>query len=207
VEHLDQFIDLIRLGQEMVRFDVGSCVNTLVHGATEQDGCSKATSPRRRPASGPGEKFTRSAPCPRSRAPLATFSHGETELPEAYGTKKLFLTARDPHWLYAHWDLTREQQAKLNAKSTDGHLVLRIYAAQDRRPSAYEIHVHPESRHWFAHVERAGNSYAAELGYYSALGKWMRVAISSGTVTPPDAASPRPTPNSPPSRLNFRSPN
>jgi len=134
------------------------------------------------PASGPGEKFSLGATPPSQK-----FSGGE--LPEAYGTKKLFLTARDPHWLYAHWDLTREQQLELNSASTDGHLVLRIYAHKIEGHPLYEIHVHPESRHWFAHVERAGNSYAAELGYYSALGKWMRVAISSGTVTPPDAAS------------------
>ena len=85
--------------------------------------------------------------------------------------------------------MTAEQQKELNAASTDGHLILRIYAGKIEGHPAYEIHVHPESRHWFAHVERAGNSYAAELGYYSALGKWTRVAISSGTVTPPDAAS------------------
>jgi len=115
------------------------------------------------------------------------FSGGE--LPESYGTKKLFLTARDPHWLYANWDLTPEQQKELNAASTDGHLILRIYAGKIEGHPAYEIHVHPESRHWFAHVERAGNSYAAELGYYSALGKWIRIAVSSGTLTPPDAAS------------------
>jgi hypothetical protein len=133
-------------------------------------------------ASGPGEKYSLGA-----TPPAQKFSGGE--LPEAYGTKKLFLTARDPHWLYAHWDLTREQQLELNGASTDGHLVLRIYAHKIEGHPLYEIHVHPESRHWFAHVERAGNSYAAELGYYSALGKWMRVAISSGTVTPPDAAS------------------
>ncbi|MBW8863609.1 MAG: DUF4912 domain-containing protein [Verrucomicrobia bacterium] len=138
--------------------------------------------PAQMPASGPGEKFSLGA-----TPPAQKFSGGE--LPEAYGTKKLFLTARDPHWLYAHWDLTREQQLELNGASTDGHLVLRIYAHKIEGHPLYEIHVHPESRHWFAHVERAGNSYAAELGYYSALGKWMRVAISSGTVTPPDAAS------------------
>jgi len=134
------------------------------------------------PASGPGEKFSLGA-----TPPTQSFSGGE--LPESYGTKKLFLTARDPHWLYAHWDLTREQQLELNGASTDGHLVLRIFAGKIEGHPAYEIHVHPESRHWFAHVERAGNSYAAELGYYSALGKWIRVAVSSGTVTPPDAAS------------------
>lgn len=131
---------------------------------------------------GPGEKYSLGA-----TPPAQSFSGGE--LPESYGTRKLFLTARDPHWLYAHWDLTREQQAELNEESTDGHLILRIFIGKIEGHPAYEIHVHPESRHWFAHVERAGNSYTAELGYYSALGKWMRVAVSSGTVTPPDAAA------------------
>jgi len=136
------------------------------------------------PVSGPGEKFSL-GPTP----PAPHFETAETELPEAYGTKKLSLTARDPHWLYAHWDLTREQQAKLNAKSGDSHLVLRIYADRLEGHPLYEIHVHPESRHWFVHVERAGNSYAAALGYYNSLGRWTRVAVSSATITPPDAAA------------------
>ena len=134
------------------------------------------------PVSGPGEKFSLGA-----TPPAQSFSGGE--LPESYGTKKLFLTARDPHWLYANWDLTAEQQKELNAASSDGHLILRIFGGKIEGHPAYEIHVHPESRHWFAHVERAGNSYSAELGYYSALGKWTRIASSSGTITPPDAAS------------------
>jgi hypothetical protein len=134
-------------------------------------------------ASGPGEKYSLGAP------PPSQHFGAEAELPESYGTKKLFLTARDPHWLYANWDLTRDQQLKLNAQSSDGHLVLRIYAHKIEGHPAYEIHVHPESRHWFTHVERAGNSYVAELGYYSALGKWTRISVSSGTVTPPDAVS------------------
>jgi len=137
------------------------------------------------PASGPGEKYAL-GPTP----PAQPFESAETELPEAYGTKKLFLTARDPHWLYAHWDLTREQQLRLNGKSADGHLVLRIYSGKLEGHPLYEIHVHPESRHWFAHVETAGTSYAAELGYYSPVGRWIWVAASGATVTPPDAAAP-----------------
>ena len=136
------------------------------------------------PASGPGRKYAL-GPVP----PPQHFEPAETELPEAYGTRKLFLTARDPHWLYAHWDLTREQQLKLNARSADGHLILRIYAGKVEGHPVCEIHVHPESRHWFAHVERAGNSYAAELGYYSTPRRWTRVAVSSATVTPPDAVA------------------
>jgi uncharacterized protein len=136
------------------------------------------------PASGPGQKYVL-GPVP----PPQQLETPGVELPEAYGTRRLFLTARDPHWLYAYWDLTREQQAKLNAKSSDGHLILRIYSGKLEGHPVCEIHVHPESRHWFAHVERAGDSYVAELGYYSPVGRWMRIAVSSATVTPPDTAA------------------
>jgi hypothetical protein len=136
------------------------------------------------PASGPGQKYVLGAwPIPEKAEPV------ESELPEAYGTKKLFLTARDPHWLYANWDLTRDQQSKLNARSAEGHLILRVYGSKIEGHPQYEIHVHPESRHWFAHVERAGVPYAAELGYYSSVGRWMRVASSGATFTPPDSIS------------------
>lgn len=137
------------------------------------------------PVSGPGQKYAL-GPVP----PAQQFETTEAELPDGYGTRQLFLTARDPHWLYAHWDLTREQQARCNTRSADGHLVLRIYSHKIEGHPINEIHVHPESRHWFAHVERAGDSYAAELGYYSPVGKWVRVAASASTVTPPDAISP-----------------
>ena len=136
-------------------------------------------------AGGPGKKYALGLEPPVERA-----GADEGELPEGYGTKKLFLTARDPHWLYANWDLTQEQQARLNARSGDGHLVLRIYPGGLAGHAIYEIHVHPESRHWFAHVDHAGNSYAAELGFYSTVGRWTRVAASGATVTPPDAVSP-----------------
>ena len=136
------------------------------------------------PVSGPGQKYAL-GPVP----PAQQFETTEAELPDGYGTRQLFLTARDPHWLYAHWDLTRDQQARCNSRSADGHLVLRVYSHKLEGHPINEIHVHPESRHWFAHVERAGNSYAAELGYYSPVGKWVRVAVSASTVTPPDAVA------------------
>jgi hypothetical protein len=135
------------------------------------------------PATGPGQKYVLGA------WPASQKAEPEADLPEAYGTKKLFVTARDPHWLYANWDLTHEQQSTLNARSAEGHLILRIYANKIEGHPLYEIHVHPESRHWFAHVEKAGSPYTAELGYYSPVGRWMRVAASGATVTPPDSVS------------------
>jgi hypothetical protein len=133
---------------------------------------------------GPGEKFAL-GPTP----PAQTFAAGTAVLPESYGTKKLFLTARDPHWLYAHWDLTREQLSRYNRQSADGHLILRIFIAPPGGGLAIEIHVHPESRHWFAHVERAATKYTAEVGFYGKSRKWTSIAKSGATLTPPETIS------------------
>jgi uncharacterized protein len=129
---------------------------------------------------GPGQKYALGPATP----PPQTIENGE--LPESYGTKKLFLTARDPHWLYAHWDLAREDLLKASARSAEGHLVLRIFAGGFEERLVSEVHLHPESRHWFVHVGRGGTKYTAELGCYRPGGKWARAAVSDPTFTPPD---------------------
>lgn len=134
--------------------------------------------------SGPGEKFAL-GPTP----PTQELAPPAGTLPEAYGTKRLFLTARDPHWLYAHWDLTRDQQTRFNRQSADGHLVVRVFFAPPAGGLAVEVHVHPESRHWFAHVGRAATKYSGELGYYDKKRKWTSVAKSGATLTPPETIS------------------
>ena len=112
-----------------------------------------------------------------------------TDLPESYGTQRLLLTARDPHWLYAHWDLTRDQLKLYNSRSVDRHLVLRVYKNEIAGEPHREIHVHPESRNWFAHVGLAGTRFVAELGYYRPNDQWVRVSTSGTTMTPPDTMS------------------
>jgi uncharacterized protein len=136
-------------------------------------------------ASGPGERYAL-GPVP---PPGSEDSPELADLPEAYGTQRLFLAARDPHWLYAHWDLTREQLRRYNTRSVDRHLVLRIYKNEVTGEPHREIHVHPESRNWFAHVGLAATKFVAELGYYRPNEQWVRVAVSGRTITPPDTLS------------------
>ena len=58
----------------------------------------------------------------------ATRFTGEPEaLPDSYGTGRLMLAARDPHWLCAWWDFTDEQQRRFNQLSAIRHLKLRVY--------------------------------------------------------------------------------
>ena len=131
------------------------------------------------PITGPGQKYALGP-----ASPAAPFEHEEAALPAAYGTQKLLLAARDPHWLYAHWDLTAEQQRRYNSLSADHHLVLRVHTGTGPEQAARDVHVHPESRHWFVHLERGGTEHVAELGYYGPRHRWVTIAASTPTKTP-----------------------
>jgi hypothetical protein len=139
-------------------------------------------------ASGPGERFALGPTPAPAAAPAATIgAPGGAGLPESYGTQQLFLAARDPHWLYACWDFNREELRKYNALSTDGHLLLRVYRGAIEGEALAQIHVHPESRNWFVPVTEAGAKYLAELGYYDAARRWVALARSGATLTPPES--------------------
>lgn len=133
---------------------------------------------------GPGQKYALGP-----TAPAGQPGREAAGLPDAYGTGKLLLAARDPHWLYAHWDLTPQQQRHYNALSADHHLVVRVYPGTVEARPVTEVHVHPESRHWFIHVDRADTRYVAELGYYRPKREWVMVATSAPAVTPSDTVS------------------
>src|SRR5260221_1718515 len=138
-------------------------------------------------ASGPGQRYVL-APAP--VAPSAAKPGEASELIEAYGSKRLHLTARDPHWLYAHWDLSREHLKHYNGLSASRHLVLRVYKSALSDKPFDEIHVHPESRNWFINVDQGGAKFLAELGYYHRENsQWVSIATSPETLTPPDSMS------------------
>jgi uncharacterized protein len=131
---------------------------------------------------GPGQRYSLGP------TPPAEHFHGVGEaLPEAYGTKRLFITARDPRWVYAAWDLTNEQLREYNSQAAEGHLQLRVYKNEISGEPLSQIDVHPESRNWFIPVPDAATKYLAELGYTDRNGQWFSIAQSSATLTPPDA--------------------
>jgi hypothetical protein len=133
--------------------------------------------------SGPGDRYVL-ATAVRPALPAE-----EADLPEAYGTERLMLVARDPHWLYAHWDMTSAQLREHNAESRDGHLIVRVFQDEATGSPLFEQHVHPESRNWFLHVGSGGTKYVAQLGCYDRAGSWKAIATSGTTITPPDILS------------------
>jgi hypothetical protein len=111
------------------------------------------------------------------------------ELPEAYGTGRLFLTARDPHWLYAYWDLSWQQMADCRSRAADGRLLLRVFE-QNRAAPVQELTLHHDSRNWYIPVDKAATTYRAEMGYWRRDGHFHVIGRSRETTTPPEVVSP-----------------
>ena len=104
------------------------------------------------------------------------------ELPQSYGENTLFLIARDPHWLFAYWDI---DWSPYPAK--DGKFFLKLF--KDGGPEEVTTEIHPEARNWYLPVKESETLYYVELGYFSAGGEWSIAAHSNTTATPPDKFS------------------
>ncbi len=137
-------------------------------------------------ASGPGDRYVLA---PEVVLPSLGEQRGETELPESYGTGRLFLRARDPHWLHLAWDLTTEQQQEYVGRSADGSLRVRVYVRSVNETPCEEARVPSDARSWFLQVEHGGERYIAELGYRAGESEWKRIALSEEAWTPPDGVS------------------
>ena len=141
-----------------------------------------------KPEAAPAASLAPTASLRSSDSP-ARVAAGPRELPEAYGTGRLLVLARDPHCLYAHWDLTSAQLKQYESMSADGRLMVRCLRDEAAGPVAGEIPTQAGARHVFLNVVAAGASYVVELGYYGAERQWVPIAISSPAATPHDTVS------------------
>jgi hypothetical protein len=109
-------------------------------------------------------------------------------LPESYGTKKLFLVARDPHILFAYWDLSAVQYQEAARSANDGKVFLEIYVPGEGR--VQQIHIWDSHKNWYLQVNRPDTSFVAQLGYYKGDGSFELLARSAEVRTPRDTLSP-----------------
>ena len=109
-------------------------------------------------------------------------------LPESYGTKKLFLVARDPHILFAYWDLNQVQYQEAARAACDGKVFLEVYVPGEGR--VQQIHIWDCHKNWYLQVNRPETTFVAQLGYYRADGTFEVLARSAEVRTPRDTLSP-----------------
>jgi len=108
------------------------------------------------------------------------------ELPRSYGRPVLFGIARDPHTLFAYWEIdwpgvfgTRppaDRKVHLRVISDDGSEETRMI-------------VEPFAGNHCVAVSQARSSYRIELGYHEPADIWNSVATSEAIATPPDDVS------------------
>lgn len=103
--------------------------------------------------SGPGRRFSL-GPTPPS--PALALGAAAERLPAAYGTRRLWLAARDPHWLYANWDLRSEEMEEREGRAVSGHLTLRIHENAVGPAPVLQIPLAKGARSWFVRVGRGG---------------------------------------------------
>lgn len=142
-----------------------------------------------RPVQRPARAVTE--PVPRSPSAAELLQSG-TPLPLSYGSDRLVLLARDPHCLYAYWDLSEALAAtvRLQAGSEPLRLVLRTYdvtqIAFDAGPPKrfQDFALSSEARSHYAYIGKPASCFVAEVGYLRSDGAFFPLTRSQPIWTP-----------------------
>ena len=105
------------------------------------------------------------------------------DLPRSYGGAFLFAIARDPHTLFAYWDIDWPEVFGDNPPP-DRKVQLRVLWHEGIEES--KTAVEPLAGSHLMAVSHARSSYRIELGYYAPEDVWNSVAMSDAILTPPD---------------------
>lgn len=108
------------------------------------------------------------------------------ELPRSYGRPVLFGIARDPHTLFAYWEIDW-QRAFGNKPPSDRKVHLRVMS--DDGSEETKVTVEPFAGNHCVAVSQARSTYRIELGYHEPAEVWNSVATSDAIATPPDDVS------------------
>lgn len=126
---------------------------------------------------------------PASLEPVDEASGSTYEMPLGYGENRLTLLVRDPHWLYAYWELTDEIPS-----SSDGayRCILRVHLS-DKTGSfvqkVSDVSVEAKVSNWFINVPTGNRTYVAELGRLYRDGTFIPIIRSNLVHTPPSTIS------------------
>ena len=124
----------------------------------------------------------------REQSPLGPSRDYENlgELPRSYGRSVLFGIARDPHTLFAYWEIDW-RGAFGNKPPADRKVHLRVISEDGTEETT--VTVEPFAGNHCVAVSQARSAYRIELGYHEPANVWNSVATSDAIMTPPDDVS------------------
>ncbi len=106
------------------------------------------------------------------------------DLPRSYGIQTLCLMARDPHSLFAYWDIDWSAAFRENPPlARKVHLRIRDESGAEQTSAEVE----PMAGGCFITVSDSDRAYSGEIGYFNPPNVWNRLAASAIVTTPPDS--------------------
>jgi len=136
---------------------------------------------------------------PRPAAYMPPRQWERDELPSVYGDTRIVLMVRDPHWIFAYWEIADARRMDIEREAGCGweglRKVLRIYDVTDiefngaNANKYFDIDITPEAVNWYIHVGEANRSWCVDLGVITSEGRFIMIARSNVVATPRDTAS------------------
>ncbi len=133
----------------------------------------------------PGEKV----PMPVAAATPSFFQETVGDLPAGYGDHFIYLLVRDPHWMYAYWEIQRDREQtaleSLGGNWAKVKSVLRIYnlSLSTAGTCFSDIVLRNMSENWYIEVE-PNSSYVVEIGLLHEDGRFVMLVRSNVVTTP-----------------------
>jgi hypothetical protein len=107
---------------------------------------------------------------------------------------RLVVLVRDPYWLHAYWELSRQSvQRAAAAMGQDWHTarpVLRLLEVSDTGTTSTaegvlrDIEIHGGVNNWYVDVQDPPKSFRLDIGYLANSGKFYVLARSNSVTTP-----------------------
>ncbi len=116
------------------------------------------------------------------------------DLPAGYGKDRIVVMVRDPFWLHAYWELTRQAIQRAEAAlGQDWHTsrpILRLLDVSGNDTSNVseatlrDIEIHGGCNNWYIDVSSPPRSYRIDIGYLARGGRFYVLARSNVVTTP-----------------------
>ncbi len=121
------------------------------------------------------------------------------DLPVSYDEDRIALLVRDPYWVYAYWDITRETLARaqeaLGERWPEAKSILRVYDVTGvefdgaNANSYFDIEITGGASNWYINIQVPNRAYCVEIGLLSVAGEFIVLARSNVAATPRDVPS------------------
>lgn len=114
------------------------------------------------------------------------------EFPGGYDENRIVLMVRDPHWLYAYWEVNGQRRGEIAGEIGADLLnrsreVLRVYETAGWQ--SFDVLIDGGARSWYIKVPEPNRTYCVDIGFLTPEGRFIAAARSNWVTTPLDRMS------------------